>query len=234
MNIPTLYGIGVGPGDPDLITLKAHRLITNAAHIAYFAPTGGGSFARSIVADYIPKTAHELQFEVPMVSGRAPAQSIYDEAARRIHHCLDQGEDVILLCEGDPLTYGSFIYILSRMRKTHPVEIVAGISAIQACAASAGFALASRNEIFQIVPAPLGDQHIMDALDHGDSFAIIKLGRHLPRLRALLKAKGLEDNTHYIAHVGLDRQICCALRDAPAQAPYFSMLLIYKGQEPWR
>ena len=229
-----LYGVGVGPGDIELLTLKAHRLIMGAAHLAYFAPTGGISFARSIIDGIAPSPKSELAFEVPMVAGRAPAQSIYDEAVMRIRPILEGGGDVVMLCEGDPLTYGSFIYIMSRLREVTNIQIVPGVSSVQACAAAAGFALASRNEAFQILPAPLEDHMLSQAIDQTPSCAIIKLGRHLPRIRNLLKVKGLVDQTHYIARVGLEDQQICNLADAPQDAPYFSMLLLYHGDEPWR
>ena len=124
-----LYGIGTGPGDPELVTRKAWRLIQQADIIAYLAPDDGPGFARGIVAEAIGHDVCEIIMRVPMRIGRAPAQSIYDDGAKQIAAYLDAGRDVVMLCEGDPLFYGSFMYILARLRDDYPVEIIAGVTA---------------------------------------------------------------------------------------------------------
>ena len=131
-----LYGIGTGPGDPELVTRKAWRLIQQADIIAYLAPDDGLGFARGIVADAIGHDVCEIIMRVPMRTGRAPAQSIYDDGAQQIAAYLDAGRDVMMLCEGDPLFYGSFMFVLARLRADYPVEIIAGVTSVTACAAS--------------------------------------------------------------------------------------------------
>ena len=131
-----LYGIGTGPGDPELVTRKAWRLIQQADIIAYLAPDDGPGSARGIVAEAIGNDVCEIIMRVPMRTGRAPAQSIYDDGAKQIAMHLDAGRDVVMLCEGDPLFYGSFMYVLARLRDDYPVEIVAGVTSVTACAAS--------------------------------------------------------------------------------------------------
>ena len=110
-----LYGVGVGPGDPELITLKAARLIAQADVIAYPAPEGGKSFARSIAQSHISNDCIEIEMSVPMKTERFPAQSVYDTGAKEIAEHLRAGRDVIVLCEGDPFFYGSFMYRRSRL-----------------------------------------------------------------------------------------------------------------------
>jgi precorrin-2/cobalt-factor-2 C20-methyltransferase len=133
----TFYGLGVGPGDPELITLKAWRLISQVPVIAYPTANGNESLARSIAAPFIPENVVELAIPVPMRHEKAPAQEAYDRAAQTIGSHLDQGRDVAFLCEGDPLLYGSFAYLLVRLAKTYPTQVVPGISSITACAAPA-------------------------------------------------------------------------------------------------
>ena len=128
MTTGTLYGVGTGPGDPQLVTRRAWSLVESAHVIAYPAPDSGESFARSIVADAIGPDAVEIPIVVPMRTGRAPAQSIYDKGARDIAAHLAAGRDVVVLCEGDPLFYGSFMYLLVRLRDDFPVEIVPGVT----------------------------------------------------------------------------------------------------------
>ena len=150
-----LYGVGTGPGDPELITRRAWRLIETAHVIAYPAPDTGDSFARAIASDAIAENAIEIPMVVPMRTGRAPAQSIYDTAAGTIATHLDAGSDVVVLCEGDPLFYGSFMYLLARLKDSYDVEIIPGVTSLTACAAAHAHPLVARNDILTILPGPL-------------------------------------------------------------------------------
>lgn len=228
-----LYGIGTGPGDPELVTRKAWRLIQQAGIIAYLAPDDGPGFARSIVAEAIGHEVCEIIMRVPMRTGRAPAQSIYDDGAKQIVAYLDAGRDVVMLCEGDPLFYGSFMYVLARLRDEYPVEIVAGVTSVSACAASHLHPLVARNDSLVVLPAPLPDDALRSRIELADGIAIMKLGRHMPRIRSLLTSMGLADKTLYVGHASLGNELLGLLADAPDEAPYFSMLLIYKGDDPW-
>jgi precorrin-2/cobalt-factor-2 C20-methyltransferase len=228
-----LYGVGTGPGDPGLVTRRAWHLICDAKTIAYLAPDTGDSFARSIVADAIAADAEEISLRVPMRPGRAPAQSIYDDGADQIAARLEAGQDVVMLCEGDPLFYGSFMYILARLKTVFLVRVVPGVTSMTACAAAHLHPLVARNDMMTILPAPLDDDALRQAIIAADAVAIMKLGRHMPRLRALLTDLGLAESTLYVSHASLERQFSCALHEAPDDAPYFSMLLLYKGQDPW-
>jgi len=125
-----LYGLGVGPGDPELLTLKAHRILTAAKVIAFPAPDDGESFARSIVAEYLPGGQIEIPIVIPMRIARFPAQEIYDEAALTISAHLHQGDDVAVICEGDPFFYGSFMYLFERLAGEFETEIVPGVSSL--------------------------------------------------------------------------------------------------------
>src|SRR4051794_28234257 len=125
----TAWGIGVGPGDPELMTLKAVRLIRAAAVVAYPAPLGGDSFARQVAAAHLGHQ-REIPIEVPMAGERFPLAAIYDKAAAEIGRALEAGEDVAILCQGDPFFYGSFMYLFERLAGRHPVEIVPGVSSL--------------------------------------------------------------------------------------------------------
>ena len=229
----TLYGIGVGPGDPELMTLKAHRLIAAAKVVAYPAPDTGDSFARRIAADIIPAGAEEIPMVVPMRAERFPAQQVYAEAAEIIATHLDQGTDVAVLCEGDPFFYGSFMYLFSRLTDRFPVEIVPGVSSLTACAAALKRPLTARNDVLTVLPGPLPDAELRQRIEAAQAIAIMKVGRHLPRIRALLEDMGLTANAGYIERASLGAQHVSSLAEAPDKAPYFSMILIYKGDDPW-
>ncbi|MBD8892411.1 precorrin-2 C(20)-methyltransferase [Roseibium litorale] len=230
----TLYGIGLGPGDPELMTLKAHRLISSARVIAYPAPDTGPSFARSIAARYLPETVREIPIIVPMRVERFPAQEIYDKAAEEIAAVLESGKDVITLCEGDPFFYGSFMYLFERLSGHFPCEIVPGVTSLTACAAQLLRPLTSRMDILTVIPGPLPDEDIRTRIETAQSLAIMKVGRHLPRLKALLAEMGLLDQAGYVERASLPDQKVSRLADVPdGPAPYFSMILIYKGDEAW-
>ena len=228
----TLYGVGTGPGDPQLVTRIAWSLIESAKVIAYPAPDDGVSFARSIVADAISADAIEIPMVVPMRSGRMPAQSIYDQGAEVIKTHLDAGRDVIVLCEGDPLFYGSFMYLLARLRD-YDIEIIPGITSMTACAAAEAHPLVARNDILTVLPAPLDDATLEAGIKSAEAVVIMKVGRHLPRIRSLFDRLGYGETARYVSHASLPHQNCHKLSDAPDDAPYFSMIILYKGDDPW-
>ena len=229
----TLYGIGTGPGDPELVTRKAWRLVQEADVIAYPSAEGGDSFARSIVADAIKPDAVEIEMPVPMVSGRAPAQAIYDDGAAAIRDHLSAGRDVVVLCEGDPLFYGSFMYILARLRDDFPTQIIPGVTSMTACAAAHNHALVARNDVLTVLPGTLDNDVMLDRIKASEAVVIMKIGRHLGRIRDLLSAQGLAQQALYVSHASLPYEKALPLSDAPDTAPYFSMILLYKGQDPW-
>ncbi|MBG6210025.1 precorrin-2/cobalt-factor-2 C20-methyltransferase [Labrenzia sp. EL_126] len=230
----TLYGIGLGPGDPELMTLKAHRLIASAKVVAYPAPDTGESFARSIAAGTIPHTAREIPIVVPMRVERFPAQEIYDKASEEIAAVLATGEDVVTLCEGDPFFYGSFMYLFDRLSDRFAIEIVPGVTSLTACAAQLQRPLTSRNDVLTVIPGPLPDTEIEQKIAEAQAVAIMKVGRHLSRLRALLGRMGLLERAGYVERASLAEQKVHRLIDLETEtAPYFSMILIYKGDEAW-
>lgn len=229
-----LYGVGVGPGDPELLTLKAHRLIAAAPVIAYPAPDSGQSFARSIVAGSLHKDHIEIPIIVPMRVERFPAAEVYDKACAEITTHLDAGCDVVVLCEGDPFFYGSFMYVYQRLAGSYDCEVVPGVSSIMTGAAMSGIPLAARNDVLTIIPGPLPDDEMRAKIEASDALVIMKVGRHLARIRDLLSDMNLLNHATYLERVSLPEQRTMRLADMEEQtAPYFSMITIYKGAEPW-
>ena len=229
-----LYGLGLGPGDPELITLKAHRIITSAPVIAYPAPDTGPSFARQIAERYLKPDQIEIPIAMPMRVERYPAQDVYDAAARDISAHLDAGCDVAVLCEGDPFFFGSFMYLFERLEAGYEVEIVPGVSSIMAGAAALRRPLTARNDILTVIPGPLETSVMRARIEASDAVAIMKVGRHFARIRDLMHDMGLIDRAGYLERVSLDNERVFPLADvAQDAAPYFSLILIYKGQEDW-
>ena len=228
-----LYGVGLGPGDPGLITVKSSRLISKARVIAYPSLAGGESFARSIAADLISPEAKEIVMDVPMTVERAPAQAAYDIGAKNIAAALDRGEDVVCLCEGDPFFYGSFMYLYARLATDYQVEVVPGVTSITTCAARAGMPLAARNERLTVLPGPLPVEELRTRIEGAESVAIMKVGRHLNKIRTVIAELGLTDKAAYIERASLPDELVCPLAGAPEKAPYFSMIILTKGADPW-
>ena len=227
-----LHGVGVGPGDPDLITLKAARLIEAADVVAYPQADDEPSMARRIAAAHLGRQREE-PICVPMRGERHPAARVYDEAAARLGAHLDVGRSVVVLCEGDPLFYGSFMYLHARMAGRWDVRVVPGVSSVMAAASAVGRPLAARDDALTVIPGTLPDAEIERHLTGSDAAAIIKLGRHLPRVSALLDRLGLAPGTAYCERVGLPAQRLAMLPDLEGPAPYFSLLLVYRGAEAW-
>jgi precorrin-2/cobalt-factor-2 C20-methyltransferase len=227
----TLYGLGVGPGDPELMTLKAVRLLRQATVIAYPAADHGDSSARAIAAEFVPQGATEIAIRVPMRPGRMPTE-IYDAAAEKISDHLAGGRDVAVLCEGDPFFFGSFIYLHDRLADRFPCIVVPGVSSLTACAASAGQPLAGRNAVLTVLPATLDDKDLAARLNSVEAAAILKVGRHLPRLRAVIEACGLTARATYVEHASrTDEKVLPLANIGNAEAPYFSMILIAPERE---
>ena len=224
-----LFGLGVGPGDPELLTLKALRLLRGVQVIAYAAPEHGDSFARAIVASWIEGHQREIVIRFPMRPGPPPI-AIYDAAAAALAGELDCGHDVALLCQGDPFFYGSFMYLFGRLTAHCRVEIVPGVSSLTACAAAGGLPLAAREETLTVIPATLDETSLERRLADVEAAAIIKLGRHFAKVRDVLCRLDLAERAHYIEHASLPSQRILKLAEVDAAGvPYFAMILL-RGQ----
>ncbi len=229
-----LYGLGIGPGDPELITLKALRVLQTATVVAYPAPEVGESLARHIAAPHLDGHQEEIAIRMPIHDASFPKDDVYDGAAEDLGRHLEAGRDVAVLCEGDPFFYGSFMYLFGRMAERFPVEVVPGVSSLTACAAALGAPLAARNDVLTVVPAPLDETTLRARLERAEAAAIIKVGRHLPKVRRVLDALGLLERARYIEHATMASQRVLPLAFLPDDAaPYFSMILLHRRGEAW-
>jgi precorrin-2/cobalt-factor-2 C20-methyltransferase len=231
----TIYGVGVGPGDPELVTLKAVRIARAAPVLAFPAPESGESLARRIMAPHLQGTRTEIAIRMPISTDRFPVNQVYDAAAEAIAAHDAAGRDVAILCLGDPFFYGSFMYLFARLAERARVEIVPGVTSISAASAQLGFPLASRSDVMSVVPALLDDAAIERHLAAAESLAILKLGRHFARVRDLLGRLGLAANARYIERASFEDQRILALDDVdPASVPYFSLILVHRRGMAWR
>jgi precorrin-2/cobalt-factor-2 C20-methyltransferase len=223
----TLYGVGVGPGDPELMTVKAWRLIGTAKVVAYLAANGGDSTARAIAAPFMPDDAEEIIIDMPMRVDRAVGQAAYDEGAQRIAAKLIAGEDVIMLCEGDPFFYGSFMYMFERLSKQFETVVVPGVTSIAAAASVIGQPLCERDEVLKVLPATMAEDDLQRELSSTTAAAIIKVGRHFGKVKRVLKALNIENNATAVERATHDDQLVRRIADiAEDTLPYFTTIIV--------
>ena len=233
----TFYGAGVGPGDPLLLTLKTHQLIQTADVISYLANVDGHSQAREIARYSLASrtsAAAEVVVTMPMSTDRRQANSAYDAAAKTLQEHLQAGKSVVFLCEGDPLFFGSFSYLLQRLSDDFSCQVVPGIASVNAAAATLQQPLTLLQESFAVVSGRHSDQQIENTLQQHDSVVIMKAGLARPRILALLRKTGRWKDGHYLEYIGRDNQRLVAnldeLEDQPG--PYFSLFVILREERP--
>jgi len=231
----TLYGVGVGPGDPELITVKAARIIGEADVVAYFAKDGQVGHARRIADAYLTDAQEELRFTYPYTveiskrsaAYRAAMDGFYDAAAAQMATILDDGRDVALLCEGDPFFYGSFMYAHDRLVDDFPVQVVPGVTAMTACWDRAGVPMTRGDDCLTVLPGTLAEDALRGKLERSDAAVIMKVGRHLPKIRRALDEAGVLERAIFVERGSMADEQIVPLRDKPTDdAPYFSIVLV--------
>jgi precorrin-2 C20-methyltransferase len=222
----TLHGIGVGPGDPELLTLKAVRLIRACPVLAWPAPLEGDGLARAIAAPHVPPGKVEIPIRLSFRPARDDTDSAYDCAAATITPHLEAGRDVAVLCEGDPLFFGSFIHVMARLAGRFAVEVVPGIASPMAAAAVALRPLSTLEDAVAIVPATRSEAEIERLLAAAQCAVVMKVGRHLPKVRRVLDRLDLTARALVVERATQDRQRVVPLAEA-GEVPYFSLILVH-------
>ncbi len=235
------YGIGVGPGDPELITLKAARLITQCDVISYLcndanSDTAGKSQSKEIAQSLINErtsTAAELAIPMPYDRDRTAANIAYDKGAENIRVALKKGQDVAFLCEGDPLFFGSYAYLQERLCDEFTCISVPGISSPNAASAVAGIPLTMQKENYAVLSGRLSDEKILSHLGEFDSLVLMKVGQSRPRLLSLLKESGRLHETVYVEYATREQQkIIYDVSTLDQEAgPYFSLFIVTRQKE---
>ena len=231
----TLYGVGIGPGDPELITLKAARIIESADVVAYHAARHGRSIARRTAAAHLrpghveellkyPLTVEETDHE----GGYAAAiEEFYEEASARLAAHLDAGRSIALLAAGDPLFYSSFMHMYTRLEQRYPCEIISGITSVSAVTAAAGRPLTEHEEVLTVLPGTLDEPELTRRLADTDSAVIMKLGRTFGKVRSALLASGRLGEARYVERASTPEQRVAPLAEvSPDEVPYFSAAVI--------
>lgn len=230
-----LFGVGLGPGDPELMTRKAARLIGEADVVAYHAGTHGRSIARSIAADLLPAGVIEEALVYPVTAGTTDhpggydgaMTDFYDSSAARLSGHLAAGRTVVVLCEGDPLFYGSFMYLHDRLAGLFPTEVIPGVTAFSAAAAAAAMPLVRHEDVLTVLPGTLPEPELARRLADTDGAVIMKLGRTFPAVRRALAASGRLSDARYVERASTDRQVLLPVTEVDEErVPYFSIVLV--------
>jgi precorrin-2 C20-methyltransferase/precorrin-3B C17-methyltransferase len=230
-----LYGVGLGPGDPELVTVKAARLIGAADVVAFHAAQHGRSVARGLAAPYLREGQIEELLVYPVTTEttdhpggyQGAIDEFYEAAAARLAAHLDAGRDVVVLAEGDPFFYGSYMHMHKRLAHRYPTEVVPGVTSVSGAAAAVGRPLVERDEVLTVLPGTLGADELAEWLATTDSAAVLKLGRTFPQVREAFERAGVLDRALYVERATSDRQRIMPLADVdPASVPYFSLALL--------
>lgn len=235
-----LIGLGVGPGDPELLTLKALRLLRAAPVIGYFvakakhhAGLGGNAFA--IIEQHLldeqqrlplvyPVTTEKLE---PPLTYEGVISDFYDTAAEQVAMHLNAGRDVAVICEGDPFFYGSYMYLHDRLSERYDTEVVPGVCSMLGSAAVLGVPLVYRNQSLSVLSGVLPEDELKRRLADADAAVVMKLGRNFDKVRRVLRELGRDSGAHYVERATMREQRIVALDDVdPMASPYFSMIVI--------
>ena len=231
----TLYSVGVGPGDPELLTLKAARVLAAAPAYAFFAKRGRPSHARTIAAAHLRPGAEALRFdypfttEVPLSDPRYATEmtAFYEAASATVADRLDAGTSVVLLCEGDPFFYGSAMYVFDRLSPSYAFEVVPGVTGMSGAWARAGMPMTHGDDVLTVLPGTLDGAELAMRLRDTDAAVIMKVGRNLPKIRRALAESGRAGQALYVERGTMPDERIAPLADIPdGPAPYFSLVLV--------
>ena len=229
------YAVGVGPGDPELVTRKAARLIAEADVVAYHAGVRKESHARRIVADLIPDGVVEEELRYPVTTGTSDhpggyagaMADFYETSAARLRAHLAEGRSVVLLAEGDPLFYGSAMYMHDRLSVDFATEVVPGVPGFVAATALTATPLVRQTDVLTVLPGTLPEPELARRLADTDGAIIMKLGRTFPAVRSALEQAGRLDDAVYVERASMPGEQWLPVADVdPAQVPYFSLIVV--------
>lgn len=240
-NIGKLIGVGTGPGDPDLLTVKAVKAIQGADVLAWFAKEGRRGNGRGIVDGLVPETAIELPLYYPVTTEihRAEAGYIdqvtafYEASAAAISEHLEAGRTVAVLSEGDPLFYGSYMHLHVRLAHRFPTEVIPGVTAMSGCWSQAGLPIVQGDDVLSVLPGTMDEDQLVRRLSDTEAAVIMKVGRNLPKIRRALAEAGRIDEAYYVERGTMANTSMTPLAEkGDDEAPYFSIVLVpgWKGK----
>ncbi|MDC0736672.1 precorrin-2 C(20)-methyltransferase [Cognatishimia sp. SS12] len=238
----TIYGVGLGPGDQELMSVKSDRLIRNAKHIAFFRKAGRKGQARSIVEGMIPAEAVEFAMEYPVTTEiplddpryNAMLSAFYAEITAHLIALAKAGEDVVVLCEGDPFFYGSFMHIYTRVKDQVPVEVIPAITGMSGAWTATGQPVTWGDDVLTVLMGTHSEDVLTKHIRGTDALVIMKIGTNFDKVVRALKAGGKYDAAYLVQYATMGQQSVCKLSESTEKVtPYFSIIIVHgQGRRP--
>lgn len=234
--IGTIYGVGLGPGSVDLMSVRADKLIKSCSFIAFFRKAGRPGHARQIVSEILPENVKEYAMEYPVTTEiplsdpryKKIMTSFYDECCRHIKTVIKSGEDVCVLCEGDPFFYGSFMHIYERLRFEASIEVVPAITGMSAAWTATGLPITWGDNILTILTGTLSERELVDKISTTDAAVIMKVGQNLDKIRSAITLAKRESDAFIVEFAAMSNQSVCKLIEYTKEvAPYFSIIILH-------
>ena len=242
MRTGTVHGVGLGPGDPDLMSLRADRLVRGAAHVAYFRKAGRPGQARRIVEGRLAPgvTEHPMEYpvttEIPVSDPRYAEvlAAFYAECTARLRALAEAGQDVVVLCEGDPFFYGSFMHLHARLKDLVPVQVVPAITGMSGAWTATGQPVTWGDDVLTVLVGTLPEDELARRMADSDAIVVMKLGRTLPKVRRALQTAGRLGAAWLVEYATMGEQRVSRLAEAPERVtPYFSIVVVHgEGRRP--
>ena len=238
----TIYGIGLGPGDQELMSVKTDRLLRNAKHVAFFRKAGRKGQARQIVEGMIPEGAVEFPMEYP-VTTEIPLtdpryneilSAFYKEVTDHLIALAQSGEDVVVLCEGDPFFYGSFMHIYARVKDVVAVEVVPAITGMSGAWTATGAPITWGDDVLTVIMGTHSEEKLIEHIALTDALVIMKIGTNFDKVVRALKAGGKYDDAYLVQFATMPNQTVCKLSEMTDKVtPYFSIIIVHgQGRRP--
>ena len=237
-----IYGVGVGPGAVDLLSVRADKLVREAKYIAFFRKAGRAGHARQIASTLLSKDVIELAMEYPItteipLSDRRYSEVLsefYKKYSNKIISLSQTGIDLVILCEGDPFFYGSFMHIYSRVKDKCPVEVVPAITGMSAAWTATDIPITWGDDILTVLMGTLDKTTLENQLQDTNAAIIMKIGRNLPKIKKALERTGRFYDAFIVEYAAMDKQTVQRLSDYNTEnAPYFSIIVLHgQGRRP--
>ncbi|MCE0504793.1 MULTISPECIES: precorrin-2 C(20)-methyltransferase [unclassified Roseivivax] len=238
----TIHGVGLGPGDPDLMSVRADRLVRGARHVAFFRKAGRRGQSRAIVEGMLHPEAREIAMEYP-VTTEIPLSdprynqclsAFYEEVTAKLRAIAEGGEDVVVLCEGDPFFYGSFMHLYTRLSPHVPVRVVPAITGMSAAWTATGAPITWGDDVLSVLMGTLDEEVLATRAREADALVVMKVGRNLPKIARALQAAGKAARAQVIEYASMERQAVTPLDQIGDRAlPYFSIVVVHgEGRRP--
>lgn len=238
----TIWGVGLGPGDPELMSVRADRLVRGSPHIAYFRKAGRSGRARAIVEGMLRPDAVEFAMEYPVTTEiplhdpayAACLSEFYADVAGHLRALAQSGEDVVVLCEGDPFFYGSFMHLYTRLKTDVPVKVVPAITGMSAAWTATGIPVTWGDDVLTVLLGTMSEAELSRRMAISDAIVVMKVGRNLPKVRAALSAAGKLDRAWLVECASMEDERAIPLSEAGERtAPYFSIVIVHgQGRRP--